>query len=102
VATTGSSIATIPARVALMRRSEPTISVNGAIDPSTTIQRTSAHTGRWTPASEPWSETVRPTVRAGKVHHGCTTDQKSVAKKKPHARSEMVSRRAISCSAERR
>src|SRR4029078_11737302 len=46
LATTGSTIAVIPARVALMCRIEPTIRKNGMIVPTTTIQRNSDHTGR--------------------------------------------------------
>ena len=47
LATTGSTIAVIPARVALMCRIEPTIRKNGTIVPSTTIQVISTQTGRW-------------------------------------------------------
>src|SRR5690242_20000277 len=76
VATTGSSIAVTPARVAEMWRSAPTTSENGTIVPRTTIQSTSAQTGAWAALSDPWSDTDRATTRPGKLHHGCTTDQK--------------------------
>ena len=58
VATTGSSVATIDARVALMCRSEPVRSENVTIVPMTTMNATSAHTGAEYSERFPWSETL--------------------------------------------
>ena len=76
--------------------------VKGTIDPRTITHRMSAQTGRCHDARLPRSETVSPTRPAGKLHHGCTIVQKSVAKRKPHAISDTESRYRTSRSAIRR
>src|SRR3954447_10354852 len=101
MARTGSSMAVIPTRVALMRRSAPTTSANGTIVPRTTIQAMRAHVGRWLAERWPRRETLSSTRAVGKFHQGATKDQKSVAKKKPQADSEIASRRRTPRSASR-
>src|SRR5436190_4468838 len=88
IASTGSSMAVIPARVALIRWRAATTSAKGTIVPSTTIQAISAQTGTCLEARLPSSETRSWTRPPGKFHHGASTDQKRVAKRKPHADSE--------------
>ena len=83
VAAGGSSIAAIPALVAETWRSAVTTSANGTIVPSTIIQATSVQTGACRPERWPRSGVVRVTIDPGNVHHGCTADQKSEAKRKP-------------------
>ena len=58
MATTGSSVATIDARVALMCRSDPVSSENVTIVPITTMNATSAQTGAEYSERFPWSETL--------------------------------------------
>src|SRR5439155_20994752 len=83
VAATGSSIATIPARVADTWRRAATTSPNGTIVPKSTIQAISTQTGRCRSARFPSSETSRPGTAPGKLHHGWTIAQKNAAKKNP-------------------
>ena len=83
LATTGSTIATIPARVAEMCRIEPTISMKGTIVPSTIIHASKAQTGRCMSERWPSSETEFPGTSNGKLHHGWTRAQKTLANRNP-------------------
>ena len=84
-------------------RIAPTISVNGTIGAEDDHPEHERPDGEMPRSSRrPWSETVRATVEPGKLHHGCATVQKTVAKKKPQASSEIGSRRPTSRSASRR
>ena len=83
VATTGSSVATIDARVALMCRSDPVSSENVTIVPITTMNATSAQTGAVYSERFPWSETSSPRTLHGNSQSGWSTAQSSAAKRKP-------------------
>src|SRR2546428_11211300 len=92
VATTGSSIAVIPARVAEIWRRALTISAKGTIPPRTTIHSISSQRGRCVDARFPRSETWASTRRPGKLHHGGGSDQKIVGKRKPQGDREIGTR----------
>ena len=102
LATTGSTIAVIPARVALMCRIEPTIRKNGTIVPSTTIQVISTQTGRCWSDRWPSSDTDLPGTSKGKLHHGWAIAQKIDANRNPQQRSETGSRLPTARSARSR
>src|SRR5262245_64493880 len=82
----------MPASVAEIRRRANTTRRNGTIVPRTTIHSIRNQTGKWLEARWPSSETSSATRPLGKFHHGARIDQKSVAKKKPQAESEIGSR----------
>ena len=83
LAATGSSIATIPTRVAEMWRSAAATSRNVTIVPTTTTKSISSQTGSANRSRCPSSETLSSSRPAGKRQSGCTTAQKSAAKRKP-------------------
>src|SRR5438132_5736761 len=83
IATTGSSIATIAVRVAPMRGSAPTKSVNGTIEPSAIIHARKSQSGACMELTWPRSEVLPLKASPGNDHQGSTTAQKSAAKRNP-------------------
>ena len=83
VATTGSSVATIDARVAEMCRNDPVSSEKVTIVPMTTMNVTSAQTGAEYSDRFPCSETSSSRTPHGKSQSGCNTAQSSAAKRNP-------------------
>ena len=83
VATTGSSVATMDARVAGMCRNAPVRSENVIIVPMTTMNPTSAQTGAVCSERFPCSETESSRTPHGNSQSGCATAQRAAAKRKP-------------------
>src|SRR5262245_3098593 len=99
--TTGSSIATIPTRVAGRWRSALIRRKKGTTVPTTIISRASVQTGRCHSARFPCSEVLVVSRCPGNDHRGSRTAQKTDANRKPQASSETGSRFPTTCSARR-